>query len=117
MRSGPFVLVANTGQSGPRDPKAFRRDRGGYRSDNSNYKGKSPNKPRLDPEAMRNEPCIMHSSLGHPANHSTKYCHTLKEVERAREKTLHAGDQPKDKNHGNEFSRDVGSLHTFTGMA
>jgi hypothetical protein len=39
----------------------------------------------------------------------------IKEMERALLKTLHVGDQPKDKNNGNDFSRDVGSLHTFTG--
>jgi hypothetical protein len=39
----------------------------------------------------------------------------LKEVERARLKTLRAGDQPKDKTNGNDFGHDVGSLHTFTG--
>jgi hypothetical protein len=113
--SDPSDLIANTGQSGPRDPKAFHRDRGGYRDGNNNYKGKSPNKPKFDPEAMRNESCIIYSSLGHPANHSTKYCHTLKEMEQAREKTLYVGDQPKDKNHDNDFGCDIGSLHTFTG--
>jgi hypothetical protein len=56
----------------------------------------------------------MHISPSHPANHSTKDCHTLKEVERAHLKTLCAGDQPKEKNNDNDFGRDVGSLHTFT---
>jgi hypothetical protein len=64
---------------------------------------------------MLNETCIMHNSPSHPANHSTKECYTLKEVERACLKTLRAGDQPKDKNNGNDFGHDVGSLHTFTG--
>jgi hypothetical protein len=63
---------------------------------------------------MLNEPCIMHNSPSHLANHSTKDCHMLKEVERARLKTLRAGDQPKDKTNGNDFGHDVGSLHTFT---
>jgi hypothetical protein len=57
----------------------------------------------------------MQSSPGHTANHSTKDCHTLKEVERACQKTLHDGDQPNNKNNGNNFGRDIDSLHTFTG--
>jgi hypothetical protein len=114
-RSGPYDLVTNAGQASPRDPKAFRCNGGGYRGDNENYRGKNPNKPKFDREAMLNEPCIMHSSPSHSANHSTKDCHTLKEVEQARLKTLRAGDQPKDKNNGNNFACDVGSLHTFTG--
>jgi hypothetical protein len=58
----------------------------------------------------------MHSSPRHPADHSTKDCHTLKEVERVHLKTLRAGDQPKEKNNDNNFGRDIDSLHTFTGI-
>jgi hypothetical protein len=47
-------------------------------------------------------------------NHSTKDYHTLKEVERVRLKTPPASDQPKDKNNGNDFGHDIGSLHTFS---
>jgi hypothetical protein len=113
--SGPSDLVANAGQTSPRDSKAFHRNGGSYHDGNMNYRGKNPNKPKFGPEAMLNEPCIMHSSPSHPVNHSTKDCHTLKEVERARPKNLRVGDQPKDKNNGNDFGRDVSSLHTFTG--
>jgi hypothetical protein len=38
----------------------------------------------------------------------------LKEVEGACLKTQCPGDQPKDKNNGNDFGREVSSLHTFT---
>jgi hypothetical protein len=78
--SGPSDLVANTSQAGPRDPKVFHRNRGSYHDGNMNYRGKNPNKPKFGPEAMLNEPCIMHSSPNHPVNHSTKDCHTIKEM-------------------------------------
>jgi hypothetical protein len=110
----PPDLVANVGQTGPHDPKTFHHDGSGYCGGNGNYKGKNPNKPKFESKAMLNEPCIMHISPSHLANHSTKDCH-MKKVERARLKILCAGDQPKDKNNGNDFGRDVGSLHTFTG--
>jgi hypothetical protein len=53
---GPSYLVANAGQAGPRDPKAFRRDGGRYRNGNGNYRAKNPNKPKFDSKAMLNKP-------------------------------------------------------------
>jgi hypothetical protein len=87
-RSGPSDLVTNAIQADPRGPNAFCRDGGGYRGGNGNYRGKNLNKTKFDPEVMLNEPCITHISPSHPGNHSTKDCHTLKEVERTRLKTL-----------------------------
>ncbi|XP_071680158.1 uncharacterized protein [Lolium perenne] len=109
-------LSAKLRRHSQRDQKYSRRDNRGPRED------RPPGKC-FDARSLLDTPCIYHSKEGKPSTHTTTKCFSLKQIKKARRAKENGGDNPtkdrnKDQDHPKEdgFGRDVGSLHTFTGV-